>query len=364
MSEHALLSFSASPRWLQCSGSLHFEQTMPEPPSSPAADRGTAIHDAAALALVAGRPVAMPEDPDGQEWGQRYVDYVNALATGPEARVLVEQRVVYTERAWGTADAIVLNPFIMDIVDLKTGQHRVDASTPQLALYALAALREFNVLPSPIHHRAPPVEVRLHIIQPSLDWVDVRTFKPTDLAMLAGEVDRVEMAVERQAYTYNPSEDACRWCRGRDACAARAEHFHQIAVRDFEVAAPAELQLADYQRILPHIAEIIAWCEGVKAHCTKTMIEGGEIPGFKLVATAQQRRWTDPKTVARALIAAGIPEALTTRVEPITISAAEKILGKGHPLFAEQTKQVGGNPAIVRDTDPRPRMQLEDWPPA
>jgi len=43
-----------------------------------------------------------------------------------------------------------------------------------------------------------------------------------------------------------------------------------------------------------------------------------------------------------------------TLTSPITITAAEKLLGRGHPCFASLTVKPSGRPTLAPESDSRP----------
>lgn len=163
MSAHAKLSPSGAHRWMACPGSVVLEGDFPDT-SSVYADEGTAAHTLASWCLEGktnadifkGEEIAVGErkflvDDAMVDYVQDYVKLVREYAQ--DGTLLVEQRVPIghltgEEGATGTSDAVIIKGNELMVVDLKYGMGvKVDATNnPQLQMYALGALEEFELL--------------------------------------------------------------------------------------------------------------------------------------------------------------------------------------------------------------------------
>lgn len=354
---HAPLSFSASSRWLSCTGSLAYDRDVTERSSNAAADAGTLMHEAAAAILTGNPPPELTEEQSRivDEYCRQVYEICDEV--GKNHTILIEQRVDYDpEHAWGTADCIIVSPYRIDVIDLKTGGNKVlAAGNTQLMCYAMSALKQFNVYPSPIRHKNYPMDVHMHIIQPSIDWTDTWEL-PVDAhqwTRLAGELDDAIWAFKRGEFNFVPNDSNCQYCKGNGSCKARSDQMHRLAAQDFTVKPPAPKDLGDAElaRLLPHLDAVIKWCGDVQQHCIDRMTKGQPIPGFKLDQGPTQRRWADDQKVIVALLAAGVAEDVAVRRTPITIGTAEKLLGKKHRIFEEQCKRTEPRSIIVPDLD-------------
>lgn len=350
MSDHAKFSFSAAHRWMKCPGSIVACENILNT-SSWQADKGTRLHAVAADVLGGKTHELRGEE---AEIVDAYVDYVRELAQAPLTNLLIEQRVTLTQDVWGTCDAIVIQPYVMHIIDFKTGSQRVDATqNAQLLGYAAAALNEFNVLPSAVRHEIRPVDIKLHIVQPSVDWYDSWTVSARDVGDFIKKINAAVAQACSPAPHYSPSEEACKWCPAKATCRARAEFNVDLAITEFALADPSALSMEEIERILPQVPQIVAWATSIQEHATLQALQGHPPKGFKLVQSGGMRKWRDPDETITALVQAGLPLNMAQKVAPIGIGEAEKLLGKKHAIFTECTTRGEVKPTLARLDDRR-----------
>ena len=200
MTAHALLSASASSRWLACPPSARLESRFPDG-QSPYAAEGTQAH---ALAEGLLQPYAedggVPFTLSGPEWPKDMLDYVDvyisivleklneARKKTPDAVLLVEQRLDFSPwipEGFGTGDAVVISDNTLEIIDLKYGKGvPVSAEdNSQMRLYALGAFHNYGIL-------YDFDRITMTIVQPRLDSVSSQT---VDLKDLLTWGDRVKL---------------------------------------------------------------------------------------------------------------------------------------------------------------------------
>ena len=125
---HALLSPSASHRWIECPPSVRLTELMEDKPSA-YADEGTLAHSIAEGKLkshlgYAENPIKC-EDALMDEYTDDYVAFVDeqmSVLENPSA--FVEQRVdcsKYVPECFGTCDALIISDGVLHICDLKYG---------------------------------------------------------------------------------------------------------------------------------------------------------------------------------------------------------------------------------------------------
>ncbi len=353
MSDHARFSPSAAHRWMNCPGSLLASETV-ENTTSPQAERGTRLHEIAA-GILQGSKTDFGMEAEDLRIVNEYISYVlNIHEQHVTSSLFVERKVQLTSDIWGTADAIVVQPYVVHIIDLKTGSQQVDAfDNPQLMIYAAAVLSEFNVLPSDFHSDKPPVEVVMHIAQPSLNHFDSHAMPSAELTKYANKVIKASQAALCADAKFVPSENNCKFCPVRSNCKARSDFNVQVAVHDFKLADPYTLSDFDLKAILPHLAQIEQWTSDIRKFAISRLLAGGKVEGFKLVRTGGARKWKDNIEAVKALIDAGVPAGTASKIVPMGIGDAEKLIGKKHPIFESMTVRADYSPALTVQDDKR-----------
>lgn len=376
---HAVLSPSSAHRWLFCHAAPMMETGFPDDAGEYAAE-GTAAHDAAALALITGKPVQARENIDEElvPFVQEYVDLVNRMASGDKKYLFIEASlniasVTGEYDAHGTADAVIFSEKEIVIVDLKFGRGvKVEAKeNPQLLIYGLAAEAEFG------GNR----KIRLVIFQPRLhhlsEWtpssVELDVFKKnarvsgrTALAIYRGEAPRRD--------DYFPSEETCRFCRARGRCGALEKKVQEEVGADFDALADMDGDKdavsefvknsgVDISRAYAAVPVIEAWCRAVSAEAERILHAGEDLPGFKLVAGRKGARyWNDADAAADALRALQFGDADIFERKLISPAQAEKMFKASgmaadywHPINA-MISQNDAKPVIVPCSDKRPAL--------
>lgn len=434
--EHALLSPSGAKKWLNCAASLACEADIPNE-SGAAAVAGTAMHTIAEHqlnrykqgtmaklaaregcyvtkegkgAIVAQKPesggVLITSDMIGQV--QKYVDYCTPIHDAAElfeieqrvnlTRVLHPGRTVKTGPApdadaedlqtFGTADLVAVvrltdGSYMLIVGDLKTGRHKVLAKeNKQMMLYALGLLRVYKRL-------YDITAVRLVIFQPYAGGADEwdttpeaqETFGKYASERAIKAIDAFERGKKGlKPADFNPSNDACQWCRFAEKCNAKRK-VASDAVSDGDLAdealksaqsgemTPEQLK-AEYDK-LPLMRQHIADIE--KAVYTALM-RGDKVAGLKLVeGKPGNRSWkpdTDDVQICKILEMSGMSdEAIKDTVYETSmrsVASMEKAAPKtaweelkglvtrkpGQPSIATaDDKRAEWKPNTVSDTD-------------
>lgn len=369
MSEgHALLSASSAARWLNCPPSARLAAKAPDTTSAYAAE-GSLAHALAELKLrkhfvepmgartYNARLKRLQADPAWQDEMQRYtdgyLDYVKDLAMQYPQRplVAVEQRLDYSDwvrDGFGTGDCVLLGGGVLQIVDLKYGKGvSVSAErNPQMMLYALGAIGRYRAFYG-------IDTVRLTIYQPRLDNISRWETTPDELIRWGEEVARPAADLAYQGAGELRAGDWCRFCPVRARCRARCESY--FALEPLSAKAPDLLADAEIGDALRRAQGLKGWVADLEEYALSAALAGRDIPGWKAVEGRSTRQWDDQDAAFAALAAAGVDEALLYERRPITLAAAEKLLGKA--AFAEIASNYvlrpPGKPTLVPETDPR-----------
>lgn len=387
--KHALLSPSSAARWMRCPASVVVTRDMPED-SSPYAIEGTCAHRLAELLLngaegfpadEAAKVIAAGVDPDSLVEPVRvYVDYVRSLGSEIVTEVSLDISLITKEpEARGTSDAVVFSEGVLHVCDLKYGKGEpVSADgNPQLAIYAGAALAAFDFL-------GEIREVCMHIVQPRLNSISVWRVSVDELMAFLAEVTSAGARCLRlldefpdpdtvPAEFFQPCAKSCRFCRHRGKCAALAKYALSVAGLELPAPLKASLDVQQLAYILDRIGLIKSWMGEVEAAAHAALMEGREVPGYKLVeGRAGSRKWTDESKAEKLLKAWKVPADFRYVKSLISPTQAEKLL-KLKTLTDEQWAELcgyvsrePGKPTVVPASDKRPaisgRPAAEDFP--
>lgn len=301
------------------------------------------------------------------------------LATGGE--LFVEQRLsiehVTKERgACGTTDVGVLARRQREaiILDAKYGFLKVlaqEGGSPnlQLAMYADAFLQQYDPLGFDFD------TVRLIIAQPFVqppfnEAVFTRAELQTTIDWLAERAEKTRTAPE-----FNPSYEACLWCKAKATCKARDRVVLSFAAEGFEDTAPAAAErplptLGQIHEMLPMIED---WCATKHALIRSELERGTPIIGdkgeYKLAQGARgDRVWADPEAVAQRLRDdLWLPDSAIFSQKVASPAKIESLsVGKIAMLTKQEWKEFeathvkrgpDGPPKIVLSTDPAPAVE-------
>lgn len=367
MSKHAILSASASHRWLNCTPSARLELEF-ENTGSEAAREGTAAHALCehklkrALRMRSKRPVSDYDSDEMEECTDAYCDFVIeqvelARQVCSDPIVLIEQHLdfsCYVPDGFGTGDCIIISDDRLHIIDFKYGMGiLVEAEeNPQMKLYALGALQIYDAL-------YDIREVSMTIFQPRRENVSTWTVPVTELREWAEEELRpkAELAFAG-AGDYIPGE-WCTFCRAAVRCRARAEEKLRLAQMEFRT--PPLLTDAEIEEILRVIPDLTKWANEITAYATDAAVNHGkEWNGFKVVEGRSVRKYRDEAKVAEAVKTAGYTDIW--RKSLITLTDMEKLMGKDtfREILGDLIYKPPGKPTLVPRSDKRPAITKAD----
>ena len=360
---HAILSASASERWLRCPPSARLCETYEDKGSDYAAE-GTCAHTLceARLKQALGIPTKDPVEDlswyneEMEECAQGYASYVvelleTAKQTCADPVVMIEQRVDFSrwvKEGFGTADTLLISDGVMNICDFKYGAGiEVSAEgNSQMRLYALGALEIFDCI-------YDIEEIQMTIYQPRKANISVSAITKDDLLKWAEEevVPKAELAYAGLG-EFSCGEH-CRFCKAKAECRERANTNLALARFDFE--SPALLTDEEIADILGKVDALTAWASDVKEYALQQAVSGKEWDGWKLVEGRSIRKYTSEALVASAVESAGF-DPYERKV--LGITSMQKMLGKNRfeELLAPYLEKPQGKPTLVPISDKRPAM--------
>lgn len=368
--EHSRLGPSAAERWMQCPASIRLSESLGEPRGRAGrwAEEGTFAHTLAELTarkLLLGEEVdfttwrGLVTDDQAEDMARFVIGYVDFLRRArdelPHSVLLLEQRVeTGVPGCWGTADAIVVSPTHIHVIDFKYGQGvPVDAeANPQLMLYGVGGLEGYGDLLGEVE------TVTLSVYQPRINHNSSWTIPA---AALRAWRDDVVLPVADEALNapeprYSPSESACRFCPAAGDCVARTDLvLAEFAAVPNEPMAMSAEQLA---RVLAKLPDFKNWLASIEeAALRRAYTEGEQIPGWKVVLSGGRRTVPDEALAVQTLIDAGYGAEQVARFRLRTLADLDRLVGKDLPrLLNGQIVRTEGRPSMVPAGDPRPAV--------
>ncbi len=367
MAGHALLSPSASHRWLHCTAAPRLEEGIKDEGSDYAAE-GTLAHAYCAMKLknFLGLPtdgekeeIAALQEKYGTGEMAEYTDtyativlekYNAARAATPDAQLLVETRLDFSDyvpEAFGTADAIIIADGTMEVIDFKYGKGvKVSAvENPQMMIYALGAYTHFA-----FEYRID--NLRATIVQPRIDNLSEYEITVEELTAWAANV--LTPAAEKAYKGEGPQTPGawCQFCKVKNQCRALANRCKEVVAVDPKLITPEELA----KDVLPMVPIVKTWISGVEDFALAQALSGVQLPGWKIVEGRSVRKITDTDSVAAVLTKNGYKQNdIFKPVEMRTITDLEKLVGKKQfaAMCGEWINKPQGKPTLAPEGDKR-----------
>lgn len=369
---HAKLSASGASRWATCPGSVQMEDGIPDKESI-YAQEGTLAHEMSELKLkhyldpkgfgkrklnAAIKKLKENElyQAEMESYTDTYVDFIKekALSFSSNPYIEIEKRVDFSrwvDGGFGTCDCILIHGSTLSIIDLKYGKGvPVSAEqNEQLILYALGAYDAFNLI-----YNLDKIE--MNIVQPRINNFSTWEISLTEL-LLWGDYFKVQA---EKALGGNgelvPSAKACKFCKARDICTARAEN--NLSLESEIKLKPNEIPKDKLYEYISRGEDIAKWVADLKAYALDMCLKGEDVKGLKAVAGRTSRSWTNQDEAINKLIEGGIDEAIIYDKVPLTLAKLEKALGKQQftTLVGDMVVTSEGKPTLVFENDKRPAI--------
>lgn len=355
---HAFLSASGAHRWLECPPSALAGSKYPRE-NSPFAVEGTIAHEVAeAIAGETTTPEELLERDDVTEemvrHAQNYKDYIYEQITDPDSAVIMlETEVDFSEvvpGGFGTCDCIIIENRTLHIIDYKYGMGvQVSAeNNPQMRLYALGALHDFGVA-------VDATDIVMHIYQPRINHISVDDMTVEDLNAWGGEIKPTADLAYAGKGKYKAGMH-CKFCPHAGKCRHLADHCKEIVEHHGVRKKVPKLAPHEVAEVLQMEPIISSWMRRVKASALQDLLDGKEIPGYKVVEGRQgNRKWSDEAKVIEALHNAGYSEEDYMESKLRSPSGIDKAIGKGNAaeVIGNLATREPGQPVLVPDTDSR-----------
>lgn len=352
--DHALLSASSSSRWLACPPSAVANEAYPNQDTA-FTQEGTTAHEVAEL-VASNKTWTPPEGTTKEmiECAKAYADYIEEQKKSNNATVLLEQRVDFSDwvpGGFGTCDCLIIQDDTLTVIDYKYGQGVAVSATdnPQLKLYALGAMYEYGDV-------LGITKVEMHIFQPRLNNISTDSISVDDLYEWANKTVKptAEKAMNGKG-KYSPGEH-CRFCQHAGKCRALTKTCTEyLDIHGAKVGLPvlAPYEVADVLRMEPLIS---LWLKKVKEQALTTLMNGDELPGYKLVeGKLGNRKWTNEMEVA-ATLSKHYTSDIYTETRLLSPSQMDKAIGKKKvaELLEDHIERAPGSPTIAPIHDKRP----------
>lgn len=389
---HALLSASSSARWLQCAPSARAESTEPSKDTVFTVE-GTLAHAIGEAYLnfyKSGRYNTVRDFDEIRElpWNDipelvgiydecnkngldfwdmaetvyegyvRFIieDWLAAKAAYEDVDLFVEARLKLDEfipEGFGTSDAVLIFGDTLKIYDLKYGKGvKVEANqNSQMMCYGLGAL----------YGPGEPYLVNtvvMTIIQPRLHHVSVLSLPAPSLVNWGYSVLKpaASKAFSGQG-PYVPGPH-CHFCRVAARCNALRRYTEYVQTVSGE---PALLTLTELGDALRNLDILKAYVNAVESYALGKLLEGSEIPGWKLVEGRSVRKIVNEQDAVARLVELGWDEDQCYKPRELrTISELEKMVGKKNftAVLGDFIDKPKGKPTLALADDPRDAYQV------
>lgn len=368
MGKHALLSPSASHRWLHCTPSAMLEKDVPNK-GSDFTREGSLAHAFCAKRLKeylglgtkaeATEIEELYDDYYSDEMPDHVESYVNIVlgklqesqSVTADAKLIVERRLDFSEwipDSFGTADAIIIADGVLEVIDFKYGKGvEVSAvNNTQMMIYALGACGEFI-------DYYDIQRVRMTIVQPRISNLSEYEMDVNDLFAWAKTELKKKADMAMKGEGEQQPGDWCRFCRVKCQCKALAQQAVAVFDQFSDTGLITDEEMA--KEVLPMLDTIKNWVDAVAEFALQKALNGTQYDGYKLVEGRSVRKITDTQGAINALTQEGFEDIFKPQ-ELKTITDLEKMVGKKNfsALLGAFITKPQGKPTLVPESDKRP----------
>ena len=294
---HSRFSPSGASTWSKCSSYLVYKEMFPPSDASlEIMNKGSALHEAA-VAIFNEENIDRFDLSDATfENLKEYCNFIKNIADSFQGDVFLEMSLDVTSDTgvdiYGTADAVIVTPDFIQMIDLKTGRYPVKAKNNlQLGIYLMGAAEKFGHKGRKFYgtiYQTNDINTKIETSEFTLDWL--RNTRAT----LFAQVDDIK----ENKFNVSLGEH-CAFCPGKVLCPAYLNKIKTIfSSKSFLFAG------SDIVGTLKSIKEIEKFGEEFRYFVVKEIDNGLEVPGYKTTSRKTLDWNGDHKLISKILAAA------------------------------------------------------------
>ena len=304
----------------------------------------------------------------------KYTNYVQDVVAATGGELLIEERlsignITGEQDAYGTSDTVILAGDELIICDLKFGMGlKVNAEqNPQLMIYALAALQEYELI-------RDFKTVRVVIHQPRLNHVSEWTLTVEELEKFGDKVWNAAIDARQADAKLVPSDKGCKFCKAKATCTAIRDEVLEV----FE-AVNTDSSASHLSQAMSKIDLIEGWCKAIRAEVETRLLDGNEIVGWKLVQGRRgSRAWVNPDDAEawlkprlkldelydfKLISPTTLGKRLTDWIDADGVSRKPVLGPRQQKELDALITQAEGKPSVAPESDKRPALVVDEFKP-
>lgn len=357
MAKHFKIGGSTAKRTLNCPAWVaEAAKTPPVDRSSAAAERGTAMHEVLEL-MLGEKSLDQAIAQVDYDFDEHDIDHIvkayQAVETLWEQYSISEYEteplMSVADDVGGSADIVAAGFTWTLVADFKFGRVPVDPiNNPQILFYHWLATQDDTVRDLTLGRKLVGA-----IIQPAVSSQPlIYEYSPEEIAAFDTDI-RLAIEAVRNGKALPVAGDHCAYCPAEPYCAARREMVHQARLVPLE-------QAESLAKALSLVSELEAFIKATREEADRVMKDlGVSLPGYKLVAKKQNRKFANPLQIAEALLMVQVTDIYT---EPSLKSPAqiEKVLKSNKIDFdlVPYLAAPSGELEVAPETDKRDAVVL------
>ncbi len=371
--EHSDFSPSKLSRIIKCSGSVSLIKSL-EPKEEELKDytiEGIMLHEVIAKCLIEAYNNQLPEYNELSKEHKGLIDICKNVVKEIYNKEMfsykgIELKIpnILETGVFGTSDLVIRTNNALHIFDWKFGGsiEVYPENNYQLMAYAIGAA--YLLSKDPFYEFS---KIKLHIVQPRFS--PSHKVHETSMEVLQYWLDYVLIPALDDAKSQNPSfnagEEQCRWCDASSVCKHNIEYNTYSAGKAFAVAKTIENKVATKDHIvnvLDKTKALTNYLKEIKSYALSLLLNGEEIPGYKLVNGRATRYWLNEDSVFDYLSSQELEDEEIFEKKIISPAKAEKLNGhfKKDKYFKTLIGKILGNPIIAKESDRRKDYEIPD----